>query len=491
MSKGKLGGLLDKIFSKKGGGETPPVDKDRTKFEATFPGWDTQAQLILTFTDPRMPDSLKDLKAEVKTAHDDTTGERDGGNYGEALKELETLKAKVAPALLAKKKHLAALKEYDAAIKTLRPRDEAAKKIKTPPPDNLKDLHDKYTEAKNAVLDAQNKRDYPDAVKKVKTLAGAIDKLLAKRLPDLLKDVDTAVGDSGTKDGAKDVVEQLAPEEIAKLGAQKQVGLLKKLRSGGEPTGAHFDARCKIYVSTPMDAKFVKADTKRRKKIVKDLKKDPKFQDAKAKWDTAYTEEDKKKFLEHAAKKQCEAMGHTGTDPVLTFIRNRKCRNTWDPCADNCRDGNAVEWDVDDSDEPQACPTCGDANGFYGSMGQCDGGAPATIEVNTDSKLHQLDNFGEILDTVIHENTHAYQNKLIKDLNDGTLKEGDPEYEQALLFRENEQGYVDNDNNNPLQAQAYQHEPLEIHAMTMGPLVRDGLLGPRAEEEEPEEADLT
>src|SRR5262249_38296782 len=106
-------------------------------------------------------------------------------------------------------------------------------------------------------------------------------------------------------------------------------------------------------------------------------------------------------------------------------------------------------------------------------------------------KLHQLDDFGQILDTVIHENTHAYQNKLIKDLNDGTLKEGDLEYEQALLFRENEQGYVDNSNDNPLQAQAYQREPLEIHAMTMGPLVRDGLLGPRAEEEEPEEADLT
>src|SRR5262249_26298520 len=127
MSRGKLGGLLDKIFSKGGGVQSAPVDKDKAKFDTAFRGWNTQAQQILTFTDDRMPQSLQDLKAEVQAAYNATTRERDAGNYAKALEELDTLKTKVGPALLAKKKHLAAQKEYDTIIKTLRPRDEAAK----------------------------------------------------------------------------------------------------------------------------------------------------------------------------------------------------------------------------------------------------------------------------------------------------------------------------------------------------------------------------
>jgi hypothetical protein len=483
MSRGKLGGNLISIFSKK--------DKNpQGAFDSTFPPWDLQAQEILGFVDPRMPNALTTLKSEVGTTRQDVIDERDAPDYAAALEKMGPFKTKVTAALLAKKKHVPALKEYDAAIKTLRPRDEVAKKVGPTPPEDLKDLYNKYVAAKNAVLIAQNNRDYPEANKKLKTLAGAIDALLKKRLPALLNAVNTAVGTDGTPDQAKDVVDKLAPEEIAGLGAKKQVGLLKTLRKNGNPTGAHFEARCKIYVCTPMDPTFAKADKKKRKKIIDTLKKDDKFKEAKKDWGT-YTETKKRAFLQYAAKKQCEIMGHPGKDPVLNFIRTRKCRNTTLPCTDNCRTGTKREWDVGDDDTPTACPTCGDVAQFYGTLGECSPDSPATIVINTDSKLHMLDDLGTILDTVIHENTHAYQNKLIKDIDNGTLKEGDPDYNQALLFHENDKGYVNNSNTSALERQAYKNEPLEIHAMTMGPMVRDGLLGPKAERPSAPEADLS
>ena len=55
------------------------------------------------------------------------------------------------------------------------------------------------------------------------------------------------------------------------------------------------------------------------------------------------------------------------------------------------------------------------------------------MEVNLHDDFHGDPN--ELLDTIAHEIGHKYQNQLIDKLDDGKLKPGDPEYEQARAFK--------------------------------------------------------
>ena len=74
--------------------------------------------------------------------------------------------------------------------------------------------------------------------------------------------------------------------------------------------------------------------------------------------------------------------------------------------------------------------------------------------------------FADLIDTVIHENTHNYQHQLVQQLKDGTLKPDSPLYEQARIFAANEApgGYV-----KPEEDQAvYEKQPMEEHAWRAG-----------------------
>src|SRR5262249_6694126 len=66
------------------------------------------------------------------------------------------------------------------------------------------------------------------------------------------------------------------------------------------------------------------------------------------------------------------------------------------------------------------------------------------IYINTNAKSSFHKSMERALDTALHENSHNYQAKLVKQLEDGTLKPGDPEYQQALMFQANDgpRGYV-------------------------------------------------
>jgi hypothetical protein len=468
------------------------ADRDKkTEFDAAFSPVEVEAKKIEAWADPRMPASLTTTQSETKTAYDAVIADRDLAKYPEAIVKVGLLKTKVETASRDYTTHASALKDYDAALKKLKPRDTIAKAIPTPPADPMKALHTAYTSARAALLIPQNARNYPEAKTKLALLSTAIDNLLNGRKAALLADVDTAIGPSGTPDKVKDVVNQLAPEEIAELGAEKQVGLLKQLRKNGEGamTTDQNKARFRLYHNIPLDPTFAAADKIKRDAIINDLKTDPKFLEAKDKWDDpTFTDAKRKEFLLYAANKQCASLGHTPKDPVVTFVSVRKCRNA-PACADNCRTGTRREFNIGANGMPNACPTCGDSRGFYATLGECGRDYPATITLSALPEAG-FGNLSAILDTVIHENTHAYQNMLIEQFRAGTLLPTDPQYKQAMLFVENDEGYVGN-NADPDQALAYQREPLELHAMTMGPLVRDGLLGPKPTPADGPEADLT
>ena len=78
----------------------------------------------------------------------------------------------------------------------------------------------------------------------------------------------------------------------------------------------------------------------------------------------------------------------------------------------------------------------GDCGGFNGSTGK--------ISLNVRSG--DFGSFKELLDTLTHENTHAYQEKLIGDFRAGKITPGSPDYAAAMVLEMNDnQGYVSPD----------------------------------------------
>jgi hypothetical protein len=78
-----------------------------------------------------------------------------------------------------------------------------------------------------------------------------------------------------------------------------------------------------------------------------------------------------------------------------------------------------------------------------------------------------VNDFEKAIDLAFHENSHNYQNELVKKLENGTLDRNDPAYEQAQLFEINDgpQAYVDGAED----FDVYKKQPLEEHAHQNGP----------------------
>lgn len=88
---------------------------------------------------------------------------------------------------------------------------------------------------------------------------------------------------------------------------------------------------------------------------------------------------------------------------------------------------------VDTYSDPTDPADCG---GFSGSTGK--------ISLNVSSG--DFGSFKELLDTLTHENTHAYQEKLIRDFRAGKITPGSPDYAAAMVLEMNDsEGYVSPD----------------------------------------------
>ena len=81
--------------------------------------------------------------------------------------------------------------------------------------------------------------------------------------------------------------------------------------------------------------------------------------------------------------------------------------------------------------------------------------------------------FADVINTVIHENTHNYQDQLVGMLERGEL-ENDPRKNQAILFRLNQDEYQDTPKRDNYKGdydeafEAYEKQPRELHAMRAG-----------------------
>lgn len=240
------------------------------------------------------------------------------------------------------------------------------------------------------------------------------------------------------------------------------------------PNRPLLEARAKVLSSMKLDPAFVEFDKDKRKEIVKAVRGDPSFKEAEdrengwSKWvrdgDTVKMEA----FLNSVLKKQWEVLA-----PGLKNL-TRQMGGTTHQFPDF-----PVKVKFFNDPDPDL-------------FGQCSPGFPTWIEINLNGEY--IGDFKEQVDTIIHENMHAFQEMLISGLKKrGPFSDGSKRTEilnnpqlaiQAQMFAENDETYINSDtleyshNAKLLSSRAYRHEPLEEHAWTTGGKSSQALLVP-------------
>lgn len=272
----------------------------------------------------------------------------------------------------------------------------------------------------------------------------AQDAAAVKTLADELQPVVQRLKTEGPKKSAEAVkqIDGASEADLRKLSMARRCELMASMLQGDEgDKAARHAALAKLSKATELDAEFEQRDRQRRQEVLtaladegsgladarrgwKDLP-NPKLQD-----DNTYEEASlaKIKVLENVLRIQCEKLGIAPPPQIKLFS---------DPAAK-----------AKGKDNPNL-------SGYFN-------GADGNIYLN-DRKADFADDFDAVLDTLIHENTHRYQNKLIKQLQAKELKPGDPDYEQALMFALNSgtTGYIDG-------GDGYEEQPVERHAWRAG-----------------------
>jgi hypothetical protein len=301
-----------------------------------------------------------------------------------------------------------------------------------------------YQDAWNDMVNAENAGDFTTALAEVPNVQDAINQLV------------TAGEENDRKATAsvKTVTDLSARDLKAKSTAEK-IRLLNEVcsGSGSEMTDEQKAARRALYNAMEMDPEFLKKDAKARKKIAGEMTdskaKRQKLRKLKRNWKKeppdGPTNDEKLDLMREALAVQCAAMGIDPPPEVVNVDEPVKIVHNDDGTTDELID-----------------------NGYFNPN---DG--KIYINTNAESSFHE--GMQDALDLVLHENSHNYQFKLVAQLEDGTLKPGDPEYEQALMFQANTRprGYVKSDEGD---FDTYQKQPLEEHAFSNGPQTAKAIL---------------
>ncbi|MCB9765083.1 MAG: hypothetical protein H6739_35240 [Alphaproteobacteria bacterium] len=231
-------------------------------------------------------------------------------------------------------------------------------------------------------------------------------------------------------------------------------------------------ARAFMFKEMKLTDEFEQHDQQKRKETTTALRNDPMFEEARDNWsdwvrnnNTARIEA----FFNQAIKIQCRILGHN--QKGLSRTKNGVTTQFPDVPV-------KVRLDTPNPPKPNL-------------FGYCEAGFPTFIAINTTSD--KFGDFKEQVDTIVHENAHAFQAMLVKKLKaedpftDTDKQEllNDPDLGvQAQLFLENEETYIDRDDfkgssaARKLSSDAYRHEPFEEHSWTTGGTISKSLLVP-------------
>jgi len=215
---------------------------------------------------------------------------------------------------------------------------------------------------------------------------------------------------------------------LMKLPVREQLALLKLLRGNltrqppTEPRWKPFlAAQSRLYMAMHLDPQFLRLEKQVRHEVVNELRKDKKMlQDARDLWHT-YTPAQRRQVILKVAQVHSKALG---CDPP------RDVRFSTDPAV------KGYQWRPHER----------------------------VIVVGTTNR--RFTDFEDMMDGVFHENSHNWQDQLVKDFRqlDPATRERNPLHAQALMFAANQPFY----NDGTPDYHAYRMQPVEAHAYRTG-----------------------
>jgi hypothetical protein len=374
-----------------------------------------------------------------------------------------------APLLAA---HDGEVRKYFASLKKMTPQIQVADTL--PEVDNGSDTPWKaerqaYDVSRQAVVVLQDAGKFREANVELANCANLMKALLDKRR----SSIDTEVTGANNAVKAKTLVTALKNKGLLKiLTAQQQLDLLRKLPAGDVNNPARFE----LFANGAMDEAFVKEEQKVLKAIVKELRGDdgkhstPESRQAKQEW-----EDNEKNWAAWTGNdpKQPTAKDIPRLEGIFQKIAEKQFKQLIKLCG---LDPDALPQNFPDPPVSVRVVTLAPS-----TFGETSTGFPATITINSAHRM--FGDYKEMMDTILHENAHAWQMMIIRQFA-GVAPFGPQEQAkvkgptalpamkvQAELFAQNLQSYASS-------GDPYRHEPLEEQAWTMGGKSSQALLVP-------------
>jgi hypothetical protein len=390
-----------------------------------------------------------------------------------ATAAVSLLRQKIDAAAPALRAHDEQVRKYFASLKKMTPQIQVADTL--PEVDNgtetaWKAERQAYDVSRQAVVTLQNEGKFREANVELAKCAGLMKALLDKRRAG----IDTDIGGAGNPTQAKQLVADLKAKGLLKiLTAKQQLALVGKLPSNTANKPARFD----VFANPAMDEDFVKEEQKVLKDVVKLLRGDdgknatPESRRAKQEW------EDNEKNWKAWAGKDPKQPGATDI-PKLKGIFQKIAELQFEKLM-------ALSG-LDPKHPPVGFPSPPvtvklEALPDDDDFGETTPNFPAEIIINSNHAM--FGDFKEMMDTILHENAHAWQNMIVAQYkgtgpftaeHQAKVKGGTalPAMKvQAALFAENDASYTNT-------GEAYRHEPLEEQAWTFGGKSAQALLVP-------------
>jgi hypothetical protein len=401
-------------------------------------------------SDPRYAD-LQPIQADMATTQTEMESAASAEDYENALQLLDGLEGKVHEYFdaIEKKKQ-----EYEAARAAAQEKfEDCFAQARLYPP--LETDRQALKAAQKEMGAAGDDEDYDKGKKLATELGTKADAYLAKCKTEQEKydkkgeEIKKALDDAsyfGRDDVARDYANSLSKDEIKFLPQEVRNRLMEELQ-GGVFSDDDKKAIQKLYAVRTLDPEFEKAERKHRDKLIEFMRNDPELAKARDDW-PKLSPEDRVKMMEKVAKYHCEAYG---TDPSTMKVE----AYNKDPEKD--KDGNVVSWN----------------NGVYNH-------SSGTITINTnpywDATKKQgvkSNDFDLAMDLITHESGHRYQSVLAERVKSGKIKPGDPEYQQAVAFKLNDDYYVQPEDGYTV----YENQPMEAHSRISGHAVDEAGIG--------------
>lgn len=389
-----------------------------------------------------------------------------------ATAAISTLRQKIDTALPLLRAHDEQVRKYFATLKRMTPQIQVADTL--PEVDNGSDTPWKaerqaYDVSRDAVVVLQDAGKFREANVELANCARLMKALLDKRRAS----IDTQVSGAANQGQARGVVADLKNKGLLKiLTAKQQLDLLRKMPAGATNQAARFE----LFANGAMDEEFVKEEQKVLKNIITRLRGDdgkkatPESLKAKEEW-----EDNEKNWA-----------AWTGTDPEQPGAKDiPKLEGIFQKIAEMQFKELIKLSGLDPDNLPQNFPAPPVRVSVVplnpNTFGETTADFPATITIN--SEHHMFGDYKEMMDTILHENAHAWQMMIIKQFKgedpfgpqDQAKVRGATALPamkvQAELFAENLTSYAG-------AGDPYRHEPLEEHAWTMGGKSSQALLVP-------------